>query len=287
MMLVQGFLDRANREAVEITDEVLDEFAAACRQALKRQFTEQRKSNFTIRMSNVGRDLCQLQLEQAGTDSEVLPYNHVYKMLTGDLHEAAMIAILKSAGVGVEDTQQQVSLEVAGTKINGTYDIKIDGKIYDIKSASSWAFQNKFAEGSFDKLQKDDGFGYVAQGFGYAAAAGKPFGGWIVVDKTTGEWSVSETPSGAAYEAARKESLAKIETNVKALTQNKPFKRCHTDVEEFYYRKPTGNKMLGFACGYCAFKQTCWPEAQQLPQQSSKGQFPKMVWYTHVTDKAE
>jgi hypothetical protein len=278
MMLVQGFLDRANREAVEISDEVLDEFSAACRQALKRQFTEQRKSNFTIRMSNVGRDLCQLQLEQAGTDSEVLPYNHVYKMLTGDLHEAAMIAILKSSGVNVEATQQQVSLDIAGITINGTY---------DIKSASSWAFTNKFAEGSFDALRKDDGFGYVAQGFGYAEADKAPFGGWIVVDKTTGEWSVSETPSGAAYDVARLAALDKITTNVTALTTGAAFARGHRDVEEFYYRKPTGNKMLGFACGYCPYKQSCWKDLKHLPQTSSKGQFPKMVWYTHVADKAE
>lgn len=283
-MQVQAFLDRANREAVEITDETLDEFAAACRQALKRQFTEAPKNKFTIRMSNVGRDLCALQMEQAGTSGEILPYNHKMKMLMGDMVEAASIAVMRSAGVSVQGTQKKVSLDIAGTTINGTLDIEIDGEIYDIKSASTWSFQNKFSEGSFDKLKADDGFGYVAQGFGYAEAEKKRFAGWIVVDKTTGEWSVSETPSGAAYEAARKESLAKIETNVKALTSNTAFKRCHTDLAETYYKKPTGNRVLNMHCGFCAFKQACWPDAKQLPQQSSKGQFPKMVWYTQIKD---
>lgn len=280
---VQAFLDRANRETVELSDELLDEFAASCRAALKKQFNDKRNERFTIRMSNIGRPLCQLQMEAAGTDAEVPSYSHKMKMLIGDMIEAAAITIMRAADVNVEKTQGAVHLQVEDVTIQGTYDVKIDGQIYDIKSASSYAFAHKFGEDGFRNLCSDDSFGYVAQGFGYAEADGARFGGWIAIDKSTGEWSVASVPSDQSeYEEARRDALDTITQNVKALSNGAEFKRCFTDVNELYYGKPTGNKVLPFSCEYCAFKSACWKSLKTLPKLSSKGQFPKLVNYTYI-----
>ena len=48
----------------------------------------------------------------------------------------------------------------------GEYDMEMDGKIDDVKSASPWSYQNKFD--SFESLQKGDGFGYIPQLVGYS-----------------------------------------------------------------------------------------------------------------------
>lgn len=282
---IHSFLDKANRGPVEVSDEILDEFAANCRAALKRQFADKRNEKFTIRMSNIGRPLCVLQQEQSGVAGEVPSPWHKSKMLTGDVIEASAIAIMRLAGVNVEAVSQPVSLDIGGITIDGTYDTKIGGAIYDVKSASPYAFANKFSEGSFPSMVADDAFGYVAQGFGYAEADTSRFGGWIAVDKVTGEWSVSETPSDTTtYQAARAASLQKIADNVKALTEKTPFTRCFEEVDETYYGKPTGNKVLPFNCEYCAFKSTCWPHMKALPTLGSKASNPKIKYYTHIKE---
>ena len=61
---VQMYLNQVSKEPVEISDKLVEEFGEACKSALRKQFTEQRKSGFQPRMSNVGRPLCQLQMKQ-------------------------------------------------------------------------------------------------------------------------------------------------------------------------------------------------------------------------------
>ena len=157
-------------------------------------------------------------------------------------------------------------------------------KIWDIKSASPYSFQYKFGEaGGFDALLKDDPFGYVSQGYLYAGADDKEFGGWIAINKSTGEWAVTETP--LADDEHRAKALKKVKDNSDAIKKNLPFERCFTDVEEMYRRKPTGNRVLGFECSYCPYKKDCWgDEIQYLPQQQSQGLNPKWVWYTKVNN---
>ena len=63
-------------------------------------------------------------------------------------------------------------------------DVKINNKVWDIKSASPWSFTNKFSEdgGGFESLKKDDAFGYIGQGYMYGIADKSDFGGWIVIN---------------------------------------------------------------------------------------------------------
>lgn len=263
--------------------QLLDEFAARCRAALDRTFNEAPKEKFTIRMSNVGKPLCQLQMEQSGVKAEQPSYSHKMKMLIGDLHEAAAVVIMKAAGVPVEAENQKVSLDLGSMVLEGTYDVKIAGHIYDIKSASAYSFSHKFSEasGGFDALAKSDSFGYIGQGFGYAEADKSRFGGWIAIDKSTGEWAVVEVPD-YKYEELKADALANIETAVSTLLSDAPFERKFADQEETYYKKATGCRTLGYECSWCSYKHTCWPGVQYKPQPSSKGQNPRWYYYTDL-----
>jgi len=48
------------------------------------------------------------------------------------------------------------------------------------------------------------------------------------------------------------------------------FVRGFTDEEEFFYRKPTGNRKLGMTCSYCSFRYTCWPDLKYERNPKSK-----------------
>ena len=280
---VQMFLAEANKASVEVSDDLIEEFANACKDAFKKQFTEERETKFRYRMSNVGKPLCQLQMEQSGAEAEAMPYNAKMRNLFGDLIEAAAIIIMKASGVEVKDIQKKVQYKFDDKYINGTMDVKIGDKIYDIKSASPYSFENKFGEnGGFDALKNDDPFGYLAQGYMYGEGAKSDFGGWIVINKSTGEWCTTEVPP---EDSSKQEVINKAKENITALESNKEFKRCFTDVEEVFYKKPTGNRVLSRECSFCPYKKPCWSnQIQYLPQQQSKSKNPKWVWYTQLNN---
>jgi len=239
-------------------------------------------------MSNIGRPLCQLQMEAKGVKGEGQPYNVRMRNTFGDLIEALSIFVMKSANIKLENEQKKVKYKFDGGEIEGRQDVEIDGKIWDIKSASPYSFDKKFGEaGGFSEVARDDSFGYVSQGFLYSEGQKKNFGGWIVVNKSTGEWAVCETP--AEHTEYKKTALDTAKNNFKALDKGEPFKKCFDDVVETFRSKPTGNRVLGFVCSYCPYKLPCWgrDKLQLLPQQQSKGKNPKWVWYTSVTNPKE
>ena len=281
---VQLYLSKATREPVDISDKLVEEFGEACKSALRKQFTEERRSGFKPRMSNVGRPLCQLQMEAQNIKGEGQPYNVKMRNTFGDLIEALSIFVLKSAGVKIEDEQKSVKYKFNGSSIEGRYDVKINKKIWDIKSASPYSFKNKFGEaGGFETVVKDDAFGYVSQGYLYSESEKLPFGGWIVINKSTGEWVVCETP--LIDEEYKVNAIQTAKNNIHSLEKKKPFKKCYSEIEETFRTKKTGNKVLGMTCSFCSYKLPCWgSKLQLLPQQQSQGKNPKWVWYTEVNN---
>ena len=280
---VQMFLAEANKASVEISDELIEEFGNACKDAFKKQFTEKRQKEFKYRMSNIGKPLCQLQMEKNGAEAEPMPYNAKMRNLFGDLIEASAITIMKASGIEVKDVQKKVKHKFKNSEISGTMDVKINNKIWDIKSASPYSFTNKFGEsGGFDALKQDDAFGYIAQGYMYGEADKTEFGGWIVINKSTGEWCTTEVPP---EDSSKKETIKKVESNIDKLESDSSFKKCFSDVEEFFYKKPTGNRVLNVSCSFCPYKRPCWGnQIQYLPQQQSKSKNPKWVWYTELNN---
>ena len=288
LLKVQQYLDNVSKNPVKLDKRLVQEFGEACKNALLKQFEEPRRDKFEPRMSNIGRPLCQLQMEAKGIKGEGQPYNVKMRNTFGDIIEALAIVVMKSAGIKITNEQKKVQYNIKGDKIEGRQDVEIDGKIWDIKSASPYSFEKKFGEaGGFNEVVKEDSFGYASQGFLYGESQDKKFGGWIAINKSTGEWTVCETPT--SVEEHKINALKVAEDNYTAIKEGKPFKRCYDDVAETFRSKPTGNRILGFVCSYCPYKLPCWgrDKLQLLPQQQSKGKNPKWIWYTSVTNPRE
>jgi len=285
---VQGFLQAAMDGKVEIDPKLIDEFADNVKAAVTRRFSEPNKHEFTLRASNVGRPTCQLQMEAAGATGDDPAYSDIMRNMFGDIIEQLAILVMRAARVDIRSTQGPIRINIGGIDLKGTYDIDIGGKIYDIKSCSKYAFNHKFGpRGGFMAIKNSDDFGYVAQGYLYAEAEKKPFGGWIAVNKETGEWAVTEAPDdGGPY---RHEALDKADAAIRTITTKQPFKRCFEDEQELFRGKPTGNTVLGTTCSFCQYKTKCWPGVQLRPQALSKAMSPKLVWYTKYveTDKMQ
>ena len=284
LLKVQQYLDSVSKKPVKLDKQLVQEFGEACKNALLKQFEDERSTKFELRMSNVGRPLCQLQMEAKGIKGEGQPYNVRMRNTFGDIIEALATFVMKSAGVNIKNEQKKVIYKFENESIEGRQDVEIDDKIWDIKSASPYSFDKKFGEaGGFTEVIRDDSFGYASQGFLYSESQNKKFGGWIAINKSTGEWTVCETPS--SVEEHKKKAIDTAKENIKAIKSSKPFKRCYDDVAETFRSKPTGNRVLGFVCSYCPYKLPCWGSGLKLlPQQQSKGKNPKWVWYTSVTN---
>lgn len=272
---LREILDRvSNNDQVIVEEEWIEEAGEQFKTALRKQFTP-REGEFRIRMSNIGRPLCQLQMEKAGMEAQRMPYNHVLRMLIGDATEVFVRLLLKIGNINVTSHGDSVVLTVANEAIKGDSDIDIDGKVYDVKSCSEWAFKNKWNEG-YDGLRKGDDFGYIGQLFGYADAQQKDVGGWIVVNKSSGEIRVIDAEPNESEKTFIRE---KRHDAVTALTTDAPFKRQFAAEPEFFRGKPTGGLRVNDSCTRCKFLKSCWPTAQFLKHPKSEAKNPPYHWY--------
>ena len=274
-LAVHQYMSDAVNGKSTMSEEVIQQVGNDVMDALRKQFGgDNKRGDFTLRMSNLGRPTCQLWFEKNKPEvASTKPNNFMMNMMLGDIVEAVFKGILKSAGVKYEEPET-VSLDVGDTKISGTYDLVIDGAVDDVKSASAWSYDNKFE--SFETLSDGDPFGYVSQLIGYAKASNKKIGGWWVINKANGSFKYV-----SAQNADVEKEMDKIKATVKTVNENK-FNRCFEPVDETFRGKPTGNKILGTSCSFCSYKYACWENLKELPSVMSKAQFPKMVSYVEL-----
>jgi hypothetical protein len=274
---LKSLLDNiSNGKPVSFTDQMIEELGEQVKQSVRKQLTP-RDPEFRVRASNVGRNLCVLQKQKEGAEAEPMPYNHVVRMLIGDCVEAIVRLLLDMTSVQVTSDGDKVELDVSGVSIKGESDIDIDGKVYDIKSCSPFAFKNKWSLG-YAGLKEDDSFGYVGQMYLYADAQKKEPGGWIVVDKSSGEISVVEVEDNPAEaEDVRQDRKYKVE----AIDTDQPFRRGFELQDEYFRRKATGDKVLHKNCGFCNFKKSCWPTVTRRPSKMSnpEAKSPTFKWF--------
>lgn len=282
-VLVKNFLQQATRGEVTLSPSVVEEFTQDCREALEKQFN--RDPQWRIRMSGLGRPLCQQICGRDGVHEE-MTYNAIMRFLIGDLVEAAIMAILKSTGINVISAQDKCELTLAGERVKGTLDLvmedTVDGtKVWDIKSASPYSYNQKFGKG-YEGIKADDPFGYLMQGHLYAESKGMDFGGWIVVDKSSGEIQFVEAPDD--QKADREKYLEDAARNVEALMSNYTFNKPPMEPEPETYRvagvvHTTGNKLLNKSCTFCGYRSHCWPKAIQHEKVTSKAKNKPLAWY--------
>jgi len=269
----------SNGAGVEVDEEWIEQAGEEFKAALRKQFKPDTRG-FRLRMSNIGRPLCQLQMQKAGVAEARKPYNHVMRMLIGDSVEAILRLVLKAAKIDVTSDGDRVALPVCGIEVSGESDLDIEHRVYDIKSSSPWAFKNKWKKG-YSALKEEDNFGYIGQLYGYADAQGKPPGGWVVADKSSGEIAVVEIEETEEHATRVR---AEREATVSAIVDDAPFQRCFQPFDETYYGKNTGGKRLPKACTFCSFLGSCWPEARFLPAPASKAKNPPSHWYVDHPD---
>ena len=278
-LALHQYMENASSGKSTMSAETIQQIGQDVKCALARQFGGgNKRDEFGLRMSNVGRPTCQLWFEKNEPEKALpLPTTFVMNMMLGDIVEAVFKGLLKEAGVQYED-DEKVTLKLDDdTSIDGTYDVVIDGSVDDIKSASNWSYTNKFE--SFDSLKQGDAFGYVAQLAGYAKASGKKAGGWWVVNKANGQFKyVPATGIDVDKE------VSKIKQTADTINENR-FERCFDAVPETFRGKETGNKILGTECSFCRYRFACWPNLEERPAVMSKAKDPKMVSYVELDDK--
>ena len=273
---VYAYLQKAMAGESTISKEIVDQVAADVSNSMMRQLNSGPRDEFRIRMSNIGRPTCQLWFDKNDPEGKTpFPPHFLMNMLLGDIVEAVFKGLLRDSGVQFEDSEK-VTLKLEDKEIQGEYDLILNGKVDDIKSASPWSYTNKFL--NFEALNAKDSFGYVSQLVGYAEAANKEVGGWWVVNKANGEFK---------YVSARAVDKNKVLKNMKNvvdyLDNDLPFERCYESIPETFYQKLTGNiKLDPTTCGFCSHKHKCWPTLQTLPMTKSKAKEPKLVDYVQV-----
>jgi hypothetical protein len=277
-LAIFSFLQKAMAGETTMTEEVADKVASDVKAALFKQFDSGPRDEFRLRMSNIGKPKCQLWFEKNDPEDKVpFPPHFLMNMLIGDIVEAVFKGLLRSAGVEFKDNEKVQLTLSNGKAINGEYDMELDGRIDDVKSASPWSYNNKFKD--FQGVAGKDSFGYVAQLVGYAEAAQKEVGGWWVVNKGNGEFKYVD-----ANEVDREAVLKEIEALVDYIDSDQPFERCFEPVPETFYKKPSGNLILSSDCGFCAFKHKCWPNLETRPSLVSKAKEPQMVDYVFIAN---
>lgn len=277
-LAVYTYLQKAMAGKAIMTDEVADLVASDVKAALNKQFNSGPRGEFRLRMSNIGKPKCQLWFEKNDPEDRTpFPPHFLMNMILGDIVEAVFKGLLRASGQDFKDNDNVTLKLPNGQEIKGEYDMEMDGKIDDVKSASPLSYKNKFTD--FETLSKGDSFGYVSQLVGYATAAGKDVGGWWVVNKGSGEFKYVD-----ASEVDKDAVLENIQSVVDYIENGEPFERCFEPVPETYRRVPSGNLVLTKGCSWCDFKHKCHPTLQTLPSRVSKAAVKPEVDYVFIGD---
>jgi len=237
----------SNGKPANITEENMNVFLHNIKEAIlawnKPPDKTDNKNN--LRMSVIGKPPRQLWYDKHSPKERNEANGELnLKFLYGHIIEHLVLYLAELAGHKIED--QQKKIEIDG--ITGHIDSKIDGEICDVKSASSFSFK-KFQSG---EIVGDDPFGYHAQLAGYETANGTKAGGFLVVDKSTGDMCFYKP-----------DDMAKpnVKNLIKTLREtmemkNPPEQKCYEDKEE-----KNGNKQLAVGCQYCPHKWECHADA--------------------------
>ena len=235
----------AKGKELKIPPEVLEDFGKDMAQALKDWSIPQEVSTEMkpgLRMSNIGKPDRQLWYDINSEDKEEkeLAPNMYIKFLYGHLLEVLLLTFVRLAGHKVANEQKEINVD----GIKGHLDCTINGEVVDVKTASGYAFK-KFNEGT---LAEDDSFGYLAQLAGYEQAMQTDKGGFLVMNKESGELSFFKPDD------MEKPNIKNRIKNIKKIIKEKnPPDYCYDSVPE----GKSGNMKLPRQCTWCAYKFKC------------------------------
>ena len=244
---IYGLLENlSNGEPLPITEEALDATMASMKEAILHWATPRpRDTDFTVRMSNVGKPSRQMWFEKRDPNGRgSVDGATQIKFLYGHILEEVVLMLVRMAGHNVTDEQKEVTVN----GIVGHMDCKINGQVVDVKSASKFAF-NKFMKGT---LADDDPFGYLGQLAGYEKAEGTNEGGFLVINKESGELCMY-----VPDDLDKPNIDTKINTLLDELKLDTPPEMCYTPTPD----GKKGNMQLPKGCTWCKYKHECHKDA--------------------------
>lgn len=229
-------------------------FGKRLAETIHRRINEQRIPKYgieSLRLSMVGTE-CKRKVWYLGNRpdrAEALSNSTKIKFLFGDILEELLLFLAEEAGHSVEGRQTPITIN----GVTGHRDAIIDGRLVDVKSASTLSFK-KFEA---NDLRGKDSFGYLDQlGSYHYGSRGeellkdKDVASFLVIDKTLGNICLD------TYPVPDIDYNKKIEELKEVVTQKEPPRQHYMPVPE----GKSGNMKLGTECSYCAFKHECWPE---------------------------
>ena len=232
--------------ALPLTEKDIDLTVEGIREALLSwAMPEDRNKDFTIRMSNVGKPARQLWFEQRDEDSKRdIDAPTQLKFLYGHLLEEIVLMLVRMSGHTVTDEQKEVDIK----GIKGHMDCKINGEVVDVKTASRFAF-NKFQNNG---LANDDPFGYLGQLSAYETAEGTSNGGFLVMNKESGELCMHIPDQEDKLDINNK-----IDNLIPALRLDSVPELCYAPIPD----GTKGNMKLPKGCSWCKYKYECHKDA--------------------------
>lgn len=234
----------SNGKPANVTEENMDKFLLNIKEAFNSWNNPIKEKDGKLRMSVLGKPPRQLWYDRFSpkkTKSYDASLN--IKFLYGHILEHLLLYLAELTGHKIGDQQKKVEID----NIKGHIDATVDGEVCDVKSASSFSFK-KFKTG---ELVGDDPFGYHAQLSGYETGMGTNKGGFLVMDKSTGDVCFYKPD-----ELAKPNVTTLIKTLQDTLKSDTPPDRCYQLSET-----KGGNKSLPIGCQFCAHKWECYKDA--------------------------
>ena len=234
----------SNGKPANVTEENMDRFLKNIKEAFTSWNNPVREKDGKLRMSILGKPARQLWYDRF-SPKKTKDYDASLniKFLYGHILEHLLLYLVELTGHKVTDQQKKVEID----NIKGHIDAKIDGEVCDVKSASSFSFK-KFKNG---ELVGDDPFGYHAQLSGYEEGVGTNQGGFLVMDKSSGDVCFYKPD-----ELAKPNVKNLIKILKETLKRTTPPDRCYQLSET-----KGGNKSLPIGCQFCAHKWECYKDA--------------------------
>ena len=254
-------------KSINLTEKDIDNTLAKIKESMMAWATpSERDNNFTLRMSNIGRPARQLwyqkrdELIKSSIDGPTQ-----IKFLYGHILEEIVLMLVRMAGHKVTDEQKEVKVK----GVVGHIDCKINNEIVDVKTASGFAFK-KFIQG---RLAEDDPFGYLGQLAGYEKSEGTNNGGFLVINKESGELCLHQP------EDLDKPNITnKIDNLISCLDINDKPERCYDPVPE----GKKGNYKLHKSCFWCNYKFDCFKDVNNGQGLRGFKYANSTVYLTHV-----
>lgn len=224
----------------QIPDELLADVTAGIGNAIIEWATPRDRSNSVLRMSSIGKPSRQLYYADKYKESSPPDAATLIKFLYGHILEELLLFLVKLAGHKVTDQQKEVNVK----NIKGHMDCKIDGEVVDVKSASGFSFK-KFQNGT---LRENDPFGYMYQLAGYEKAEGTNDGGFLAINKESGEVALYQPE-----ELDKPNVESRIDDLIEMFSIQQIPDKCYQPIPA----GTKGNMKLPMGCVYCPHKIEC------------------------------